>query len=302
MTSRKFAIGTFVLMAVWGCGSDVVDMSQAPIEDRDLIRIMHDARTTHYNENDIVALMGTYSEEAVVLTGTLQVASGKDAIRDQIGTEMAESQGLSNELEEVLLFDNQAVLWGSYSWSGSTSGETSGPYLLELEKINSSWKVTREMWSHDRDPGEDLTWDVIPEDFDGDTEWSDEMKVLEDLYNRGNSAALAELFSEDALVGIPNFPVLEGRESVGTFFQNVLSKSSETVMDVSVRSANSLDEENVMLVGYIKIDGNGGDATRGRARFLVLLELANPFEVDAGEDAEWHVRWMVASGKELFPS
>ena len=300
MRFSKFIFGMFVSSGLIGCGSEVVDNSQAPVGDRDLIRIMHDARTAHYNENDIVALMATYSEEATVLTGTLQVASGKDAIRDQIGTEMAESQELSNELKETLLFDDQAVLWGEYSWSGTTSGETSGPYMLELGKIDNSWKVTREMWSHDRNPGEGLTWDVIPEDFDGNTEWSDEMNVLEDLYNRGNSAALAELFSEDALVGMPNFAVLEGRENVGAFFQSVLGESSETVMDISVRSANLLDEENVMLVGYMKIDGAEEVIARGRARFMVLLELANPFEVDAGEDAEWHVRWMVASGKELF--
>lgn len=300
MRFRKFMFGMFVSSGLIGCGSEVVDSGRGPVGDRDLIRIMHDSRTSHYNENDIVALLGTYSEEAIVLTGTLQVASGRAAIRDLIGTEMGESQGLSNELKEILLFDDQAVLWGAYSWSGTTSGETSGPYILELEKIDNSWKVTREMWSHDRDPGEGMTWDVIPEDFDGNTEWSDEMRILEDLYNRKNSSALAELFSEDALIGIPNVPVLEGRESVGAFFQDVLTNPVGTVMDVSVRSAKMLNEENVILVGYIKVDGAEETSKKGRARFLLLLELANPFEIDAGEDAEWHVRWMVVSGKTLF--
>jgi len=300
MRFRKFMFGMFVPLVLIGCGSEVIDSGQAPVGDRDLIRIMHDSRTSHYNDNDIVALLSTYSEEAIVLTGTLQVASGTAAIRDQIGTEMEESQELSNELKEILLFDDQAVLWGSYSWSGTTSGETSGPYILELEKIDNSWKVAREMWSHDRDPGEGMIWDVIPEDFNGNTEWSDEMSILEDLYNRQNSSALAELFSEDALVGIPNVPVLEGRESVGAFFQDVLTNSVGTVMDVSVRSAKVLNDENVVLVGYIKVDGAEETSRKGRARFLLLLELANPFEMDAGEDAEWHVRWMVASGKTLF--
>jgi ketosteroid isomerase-like protein len=282
---------------MFGCGSDTVENGQATVGDRDLIRAMHDDRTSHYNQSDIVALMETYAEEATVLTGTLQVASGKDAIRDLIGTEMERSQGLNNELKEVLLFDDQAVLWGSYVWSGVGSEETSGPYMLELGKFDGSWKVTREMWSHDQNPGEGLTWDNIPEDFDENSEWSDEMNILENLYNSGNPAALAELFSGDALVGIPNFPVLEGREIIQEFFQSAIDKSDGTVMDVLVRSANVLNKNNVMLAGYIEVDG---ESTEGRARFLLLLELANSFEVDAGEDAEWQVRWMVASGKELF--
>ena len=69
---------------------------------------------------------------------------------------------------------------------------------------------------------------------------------------------------------------------------------------MSVRSENVLDEENVILTGYLKTDTAGNSQVEGRSRFLLLLELSNPFEVAAWEDAEWQIRWMIASGQTLF--
>jgi ketosteroid isomerase-like protein len=295
----------FLVAAMTSCGPEPSEETQAPLSEEELVRIMHDSRTDYYNNKDIVALMDTYTESAVVLSGTLQVASGLEAIEDLIGEEMDQSLGIQNDLRETLLFSNQAVLWGSYEWSGmSADGNaeivTTGPYILELLKQEGSWKVAREMWTQDNEISGAVEWDVIPEDFVSDSEWSDEMDLLAGLYNRRDPTLLADFFSEDALVGVPNTPVMEGRHGVEVFFENHFNITTEVNLDVSVRSENILDEENVLLTGYLKTDAAGNPQVEGRSRFLLLLELANPFEVAAGEDAEWQIRWMIASGQSLF--
>jgi ketosteroid isomerase-like protein len=126
------------------------------------------------------------------------------------------------------------------------------------------------------------------------------MDLLAGLYNRRNPTLLADFFSEDALVGVPNTPVMEGRHGVEVFFENHFNITTEVNLDVSVRSENILDEENVLLTGYLRTDAARNPQVEGRSRFLLLLELANPFEVAAGEDAEWQIRWMIASGQSLF--
>ena len=295
----------FLVAAMTSCGPEPSEETQAPLSEEELVRVMHDSRTDYYNNKDIVALMDTYTESAVVLSGTLQVASGSEAIEDLIGEEMDQSLGIQNDLRETLVFSNQAVLWGSYEWSGmSADGNaeivTTGPYILELLKEEGSWKVAREMWTQDNEISGAVEWDVIPEDFVSDSEWSDEMDLLAGLYNRRDPTLLADFFSEDALVGVPNSPVMEGRHGVEVFFENHFNITTEVNLDVSVRSENILDEENVLLTGYLKTDAAGNPQVEGRSRFLLLLELANPFEVAAGEDAEWQIRWMIASGQSLF--
>ena len=295
----------FLVAAMTSCGPEPSEETQAPLSEEELVRVMHDSRTDYYNNKDIVALMDTYTESAVVLSGTLQVASGSEAIEDLIGEEMDQSLGIQNDLRETLLFSNQAVLWGSYEWSGmSADGNaeivTTGPYILELLKQEGSWKVAREMWTQDNEISGAVEWDVIPEDFVSDSEWSDEMDLLAGLYNRRDPTLLADFFSEDALVGVPNTPVMEGRHGVEVFFENHFNITTEVNLDVSVRSENILDEENVLLTGYLRTDAAGNPQVEGRSRFLLLLELANPFEVAAGEDAEWQIRWMIASGQSLF--
>ena len=295
----------FLVAAMTSCGPEPSEETQAPLSEEELVRVMHDSRTDYYNNKDIVALMDTYTESAVVLSGTLQVASGLEAIEDLIGEEMDQSLGIQNDLRETLVFSNQAVLWGSYEWSGmSADGNaeivTTGPYILELLKEEGSWKVAREMWTQDNEISGTVEWDVIPEDFVSDSEWSDEMDLLAGLYNRRDPTLLADFFSEDALVGVPNTPVMEGRHGVEVFFENHFNITTEVNLDVSVRSENILDEENVLLTGYLRTDAAGNPQVEGRSRFLLLLELANPFEVAAGEDAEWQIRWMIASGQSLF--
>ncbi len=295
----------FLVAAMTSCGPEPSEETQAPLSEEELVRVMHDSRTDYYNNKDIVALMDTYTESAVVLSGTLQVASGLEAIEDLIGEEMDQSLGIQNDLRETLVFSNQAVLWGSYEWSGmSADGNaeivTTGPYILELLKEEGSWKVAREMWTQDNEISGAVEWDVIPEDFVSDSEWSDEMDLLAGLYNRRDPTLLADFFSEDALVGVPNTPVMEGRHGVEVFFENHFNITTEVNLDVSVRSENILDEENVLLTGYLRTDAAGNPQVEGRSRFLLLLELANPFEVAAGEDAEWQIRWMIASGQSLF--
>jgi ketosteroid isomerase-like protein len=295
----------FLVAAMTSCGPEPSEETQAPLSEEELVRVMHDSRTDYYNNKDIVALMDTYTESAVVLSGTLQVASGSEAIEVLIGEEMDQSLGIQNDLREILVFSNQAVLWGSYEWSGmSADGNaeivTTGPYILELLKEEGSWKVAREMWTQDNEISGAVEWDVIPEDFVSDSEWSDEMDLLAGLYNRRNPTLLADFFSEDALVGVPNTPVMEGRHGVEVFFENHFNITTEVNLDVSVRSENILDEENVLLTGYLRTDAARNPQVEGRSRFLLLLELANPFEVAAGEDAEWQIRWMIASGQSLF--
>ena len=295
----------FLVAAMTSCGSEPSEETQASLSEEELVRVMHDSRTDYYNNKDIVALMDTYTESAVVLSGTLQVASGSEAIEVLIGEEMDQSLGIQNDLREILVFSNQAVLWGSYEWSGmSADGNaeivTTGPYILELLKEEGSWKVAREMWTQDNEISGAVEWDVIPEDFVSDSEWSDEMDLLAGLYNRRNPTLLADFFSEDALVGVPNTPVMEGRHGVEVFFENHFNITTEVNLDVSVRSENILDEENVLLTGYLRTDAARNPQVEGRSRFLLLLELANPFEVAAGEDAEWQIRWMIASGQSLF--
>ena len=294
-----------VSLAGISCGGEDPNSVRVSLSDEQLIRQMHDARTDYYNSDNLAGLMETYSDEAVVLSGTLQVANGLDAIQELIGEEMLQAQGIQNNLKATLIFGSHAVLWGEYQWSGINSEDgsemvTSGPYMMEVIQEGETWKVSREMWTQDTEI-QGLEWDVIPEEFVENSEWSDEMDLLETLYNRRSPELMAELFSENALVGMPNFPTLEERGDVETFFQNVFDDTSETTMDVSVRSATILDGENVTLTGYLKTDGLATSPFEGRSRFLLLLELANPFEVDAGEDAEWQIRWMIASGQALFP-
>ena len=300
-----YLIVLVLFLAMTSCGPENSEEVQAPLSEEELIRVMHDSRTDYYNNKDITSLMNTYSESAVVLSGTLQVASGPEAIEDLIGEEMAQSRGIQNNLRETLLFSSQAVLWGVYEWSGMSvdgNGEivTEGPYILELLKEDGSWKVAREMWTQDSEISGSVEWDVIPEDFVEDSEWSDEMDLLARLYNRRDPTLLADFFSEDALVGVPNYPVMEGRPGVEVFFENHFNSTTDVNLDVSVRSENVLDEENVILTGYLKTDTAGNSQVEGRSRFLLLLELSNPFEVAAGEDAEWQIRWMIASGQSLF--
>ncbi|MBH16433.1 MAG: hypothetical protein CME30_04030 [Gemmatimonadetes bacterium] len=185
--------------SILGCEGGATEDAQVPSGDREEIQSMHDSRTLHYNNRNLDALMATYSVEAVVLTGTLQVASGANAIRELIGDEMAQSTSLRNDLKEVLLFDDRAVLWGEYTWSGTSPENslelnTSGPYMLELSEEDGVWKVSREMWTQIEELGEGTAWGIIPQDFEESSEWGDEIDLLANLYNRGNPAALAEFF------------------------------------------------------------------------------------------------------------
>ena len=125
-----YLIVLVIFLAMTSCGPENSEEVQAPLSEEELIRVMHDSRTDYYNNKDIASLMNTYSESAVVLSGTLHVASGPEAIEDLIGEEMAQSRGIQNNLRETLLFSSQAVLWGVYEWSGM-SADGNGEIVTE---------------------------------------------------------------------------------------------------------------------------------------------------------------------------
>ena len=141
------------LLALGGC-QKAVDVAAVQDESKRAVRDWIAA----YNAGDADTIAGMYAEDARVFAPGHPAAVGRDAIRETIAKDIANTKAAGvtlvlNDDDVVSVHGDIALHTGSYVVNDA-SGATvdSGNYLGVSQNIDGKWLLVRDVWNSDRPP------------------------------------------------------------------------------------------------------------------------------------------------------
>lgn len=151
---KSAAIVAVGLLALAGCQKAAVDTAA----EMDAIKAVNKAWNDHYAAGDAGAVVALYADDAVVLAPGYATASGRDAIRTLIETDVAGSKSAGVSLN--ISPDSTVEMSGDVAWQTGTftvtdaSGATvdTGKFLSVLRKKDGKWSLIRDAWNSDTPP------------------------------------------------------------------------------------------------------------------------------------------------------
>lgn len=151
---KSTAIVAVGLLALAGCQKATVDTAA----EMDAIKAVNKAWNDNYAAGDAAAVVALYADDAVVLAPGYAMASGRDAIRTLIETDVAGSKAAGVSLN--ISPDSTVEMSGDVAWQTGTftvtdaSGATidTGKFLSVLCKRDGKWTLIRDAWNSDAAP------------------------------------------------------------------------------------------------------------------------------------------------------
>jgi uncharacterized protein (TIGR02246 family) len=151
---KSAAIIAAGLLALAGCQKATVDTAA----EMDAIKAVNKAWNDNYAAGDAGAVVALYADDAVVLAPGYATASGRDAIRTLIETDVAGSKaaGVSLNISPESTVDMSGdVAWqtGTFTVTDASGAQIdSGKFLSVLRKKDGKWSLIRDAWNSDTPP------------------------------------------------------------------------------------------------------------------------------------------------------
>ena len=112
----------------------------------------------HYNRGDADGVANLYAEDGVILAPGAPAVVGREAIRTFINGDIATTKAggfalNSGEITGVGVEGDFAWVTGTFSVADSAGATVdTGKYLSLYRRINSEWKLIRDVWNSDAAP------------------------------------------------------------------------------------------------------------------------------------------------------
>ncbi|HEU0225643.1 MAG TPA: SgcJ/EcaC family oxidoreductase [Steroidobacteraceae bacterium] len=151
---KSAAIVAAGLLALAGCQKAPVDTAA----EMAAIKAVNQAWNDNYAAGDAGAIVELYADDAVVLAPGYATASGRDAIRTLIETDVAgaKAAGISLNISPESTVDMSGdIAWqtGTFTVTDASGAQVdTGKYLTVLRKKDGKWSLIRDAWNSDAPP------------------------------------------------------------------------------------------------------------------------------------------------------
>lgn len=226
----KAGMLVFAPLVLFACGeppADDADMDAAPeaaeamaAADREAIDAVAEYWETHYNMHHPDMVASTYTDSAWVAPADGRMAQGLPAVQAWLAEGTEASPTIDITPVETLIAGDMAVGMGTYALTISPEGAEpmsySGSYMNVMERVGDEWKIAGTMSNYDAPRPDDWQWgppseaDMPPDD----PRFPELVDAFEAAFNAGDAAAVAALYTDDAMVALSDGPILNGAGAV----------------------------------------------------------------------------------------
>lgn len=158
---RRALLLAAAIITAGACATEATDTPAAAVDaSADEAKLRADAPVwfDHYNRGDADGVANLYADDAVLMAPGAPAAVGKEAIRSFIATDIPRTKAAAlalngGDITGVGVSGDLGWLTGTFTVTDS-AGTTvdSGKYLSLFRRINSEWKLIRDIWNSDAAP------------------------------------------------------------------------------------------------------------------------------------------------------
>lgn len=254
---------------------------------------------THYNAHHASVVADLFTDSAFALWANGDVNLSKPEILANLETDMAASPILGLETGDLVLFGDNAVARGSHNVSMTPSGAPgaitiAGNYLTHFRKVNGAWKINGVAANLNAPPPAGVMTTDTAQGAPPPDEGT--MTALLDAYRAavatGDWNALANLYTDDAVVGFTESPLLEGRAAILARFNERFS--GVTAPSIEIHDVGTIDLGNGWALdgGWYVLNFTApaptGKITQPGAYLSLLRQQP---------DGSWKIHWSVVNGQ-----
>jgi uncharacterized protein (TIGR02246 family) len=287
----------FVGLGVAACGGpsdDAADSAPAMSQDEQALNDLAQYYATHFNMGHASMVASVYADGATTLNANGMVSVGAEAITASLEAGMAGSPEITLQGGDMMVMDDAAVGWGTYTIAATPEGADplayAGAYMTASSKAAGEWKIGLSITNYDSARPDGWPW----AESDDSQEPPEDAGTMDDLigaymthWNLGHPSMVADYYTEDATVGFANNPVVHGREAVSAVLAERMAAvpSKLTIHDVATTDYGNgwaLD------AGWYQMDPPDGGDPLQIGGYVALVKQA--------EDGSWQLHWTVTNG------
>jgi uncharacterized protein (TIGR02246 family) len=297
MKLRHFAPLALILPFA-ACGGDAAEeapaaeAAAAPVSDDQALVDLREYWQTHYNMHHASVVAGVYAEDAWNLPAEGGIVEGRAAIEANLEDAMAGSPTASITGVETMVLGEYAVLLGTYSVETTPEGgepmAVSGQYMNLTQKVDGEWKLVGGINNYDSPRPEGWSWNES--DGDPPAEEGTMGEVTEYFvthWNMNHPDMVADLYTDDAVIGFSNSTFVRGRDAVAT----ALAERRPDGATLAIHDVGTMElGDGWALDGgwYEFVAADGGDR-------MQVGSYLNLMRQDA--DGNWKIHWALTNAQ-----
>ena len=255
---------------------------------------------THYNMHHASVVADLFADSAVGLWADGKVTMGKPAVLADLESDMAASPTLTIDPGEVMVFGEYAVGHGTYGVSLTPPGAPAptslgGHYLTFFQRVDGTWKIAGVVSNFDAAPPEGtMSTDSAgaPPPDEGT------MQQLVAAYTAAVAAsdynALANLFTEDAVVAFSQSPVIQGRAAILERFNTNMAEATSRKIEIHDVGTQDFGNGWALDGGWYVLTSTApaptGNTVQSGTYFNLLRQQP---------DGSWQIHWAVSNGQPM---
>jgi len=247
-----------------------------------------------FNNHDAAGVASMFADSAVVLAANGDVQEGREAIQAALTEQMAGSPTGQVEKGETMVFGDAAVDRGTYTMNTTTPDGTamgvSGSYMTVLGQTDGAWKIEALILNFNAPPPEG--YPMADESMAEPPPESGTMAALANAYmeafNSGDAAAVAALYTEDAVAGFANEPVAMGTAAIEAANAASFAEGSPK-LEIHDVYTQPLSDGYALDAGWYTVTATtpDGEVQNGGTYTLLCRQAA---------DGSWKIHWSVVNG------
>lgn len=247
---------------------------------------------THYNMHHASVVADMFTDSAFALWADGSVAEGKPEVLTSLEADMAGKPTLDLTTGDMMVFGDNAVARGGYSVivtpEGASAMTLAGNYLTYFQRVNGEWKIGGLMGNYNAPPPPGMPTPPQDEPPPDNGTMADLNAALTQAFNAGDAAALAALFTEDAVVGFANRPISEGRAAIQTALGEMITPGA--TLELHDVGTMDLGDGWALDGGWYMLNATADTGAIHQGGIYLSL-------VRRAEDGTWKIHWSVVNGQ-----
>lgn len=247
-----------------------------------------------FNNHDAAGVASMFADSAVVLAANGDVQEGREAIQAALTEQMAGSPMGQVEKGEMMVFGDAAVDRGTYTVNSTTPDgaamSVSGSYMTVLGQTDGAWKIEALITNLNAPPPEG--YPMVDESMTEPPPENGTMTALANAYmaayNAGNAAAVAALYTGDAVMAFSSQPAAKGTAAIEASTATGLAEGSPK-LELHDVYTQSLSADYAVDSGWYTVTATtpDGEVHNGGTYVLLCRQQA---------DGSWKIQWGVVNG------